>query len=354
MARRKSADLPLSQRPVPELLREKIRPPLAVILGSPAETTHLLTGCPPVQTVCYQMDLFQAQRLRAELAEVCPAARVETSADLWDLPADFQTVVYLPARRGERELKIDMVEQAFHILRPRGTFVIWSAHAADPFFPGLLKKVFGRAHVHALGADTVLWAQREGNRPRRRHEVTFQARIHGREPCRFVSRPGIFAYGRFDEGARALAETMIVHPGDRVLDLGCGCGTNGIFAAQLAGPTGFVAFVDSNLRALALAEHNARANGVAAFTTVATATVEGLAEGSFDVALANPPYFAAGAVAQLFIERARSLLKPGGRFYLVTRQPAEVAEWLVDTFGPIEAGLCRGYTVFCTPEEEKS
>ena len=34
------------------------------------------------------------------------------------------------------------------------------------------------------------------------------------EPCRFVSRPGVFSYGRFDDGARALCEVMEVEAGD--------------------------------------------------------------------------------------------------------------------------------------------
>ncbi len=54
---------------------------------------------------------------------------MEALPDLWDLPADFGTAVYMPARGGERELKIDMVEQAFHVLRPG------SALAVYPFFP---------------------------------------------------------------------------------------------------------------------------------------------------------------------------------------------------------------------------
>jgi 16S rRNA (guanine1207-N2)-methyltransferase len=267
--------------------------------------------------------------------------------DLWDLPGDFQTAVYMPARGGERALKIDMVEQAFHVLRPGGTFVVWSSYEDDPFFPGLLKKVFRKLHERRDGPDTVLWCPRLGERPRRRHEVVFQARIAGGAPCRFVSRPGVFSYGRFDDGARALAEVMEVQPCDRVLDLGCGCGTNGVFAAQRAGPQGLIAFVDSNVRATALAELNARSNGVEHFQTVATSRVEGLPEGGFDVALANPPYFAHSAVARLFIDRARALLAPGGRFYLVTRQPDEVAEPVAETFGRVEALVRRGYTILC-------
>src|SRR5262249_26116399 len=132
-----------------------------------------------------------------------------------------------------------------------------------------------------------------------------------------------------------------------VLDVGCGCGTNGIFAAKLAGPEGFVAFVDSNVRATQLAELNARANGVTSFRVVASNKVDGLKEGSFDVALANPPYFAAGGVARLFIERSRELLKPAGRFYLVTKQVNEVAAMVDETFGNVEAVMHRGYTILC-------
>jgi 16S rRNA (guanine1207-N2)-methyltransferase len=345
MARRKV--MPLSEREVPAAVRERLKPPLAVVLGSPAEVVHLLAAVPGTDAICYQMDLHQAERLTAELGPANAAGKAVTLPDLWDLPAEFQTAVFMPARGGERELKIDMVEQAFHVLRPSGTFVVWSSYETDPFFPALLKKVFGRVHERREGPDTVFWCVRQGDRPRRRHEVTFQARVAGGGPCRFVSRPGVFSYGRFDDGARALAEVMEVHPGDRVLDVGCGCGTNGVFAAQHAGPEGIIAFVDSNVRATTLAELNARGNGVARFQAFASSRVEGPEEGSFDVALANPPYFANSSIARLFIARSRDLLKRDGRFYLVTRQPDAVAEAVAETFGRVEALGRRGYTILC-------
>src|SRR5262249_51602465 len=155
---RKSRELPLSQRPVPGQVPARCRAPLAVVLGSPAEVVNLLGAWEGEGAVCYQMDLHQAERLREELAEAGATAEVRTLPDLWDLPPDFQTAVYMPAKGGERELKIDMVEQAYHILRPLGCLVVWSSYGADEFFPGLIKKVFGRAHAHALGPDTVLWA----------------------------------------------------------------------------------------------------------------------------------------------------------------------------------------------------
>jgi 16S rRNA (guanine1207-N2)-methyltransferase len=352
MTRHKRAEKSLSNRSVPDFVAGKARPPLAVVLGSPAEVVNLLSAIPGgVETTCYQMDLYQAERLREALAERSLAAKVAALPDLWDLPADFQSAVYLPARGGERELKIDMVEQAFHVLRPHGTFLVWSPYDTDPFFAGQLKKVFGRVHNPPHGGEvdpeTVLWCQRDGERPRRRHEVTFQVKIHDGPSCRFLSRPGTFSYGRFDNGARALAEVMEVEPGDRVLDVGCGVGTNGVFAAQQAGPDGFIAFLDSNVRATSLTEHNAPANGVARFEVIASTTVEGPQEESFDVVLANPPYYAAGAIARLFIERARRLLTPQGRFFLVTRQPEHVAGMVEEVFGAVEAVMHRGYVILC-------
>jgi 16S rRNA (guanine1207-N2)-methyltransferase len=337
--------VPLSQRAVPEAVTAKVRPPLCVVLGSPAEVVNLLKGCGAPEAICFQMDLFQATKLRAELSTAGLTADVVTAADLWDLPADFQTAIYLAPRGGERELKIDMAEQAFHVLRQRGAFIVWSPYEGDLFFPNMLKKVFGKVKVTHAEPDSVFWGQREGDRPRRRHEVTFQSKVRGGESCRFVSRPGTFSYGRFDDGARALVEIARIEPGERVVDLGCGCGTNGTFAAQRTGPEGWIAFVDSNVRAVALADLNAKANGITALATYATATAEGPEEGTFDVVLANPPYYGAGGIAQLFIERGKLLLKPDGRFYLVTRQPNEIAPLMVNAFGEIDAIEHRSYTI---------
>jgi 16S rRNA (guanine1207-N2)-methyltransferase len=253
-----------------------------------------------------------------------------------------------------------MAEQAFHVLRPRGRFVVLSPYEKDALFPGLLKKGFGS--VHATSAEvrrsasdkerrptshhaTVFWCQREGDKPRRRHEVTFQARVGDGIALRFLSRPGVFSYGRFDEGARALVETMRIDRGDRIVDLGCGCGANGIFAGSRC--AGHVVFVDSNLRAVALAEHNARANGLTDFAVQGSSHVEGLREQSFDVVLTNPPYYASGGIAQLFIESSLALLRPGGKLYLVTKQADQVGPLMAASFGRADIIERRGYAVLC-------
>ncbi len=332
----------------PGILQAKVRPPVAVVLGSPAEVVRLVASLETGAITCYQMDLHQAERLREELQPIRPEVQVVAAPDLWDLPADFQTAIYPAPQGGERSLKLDLVEQSFHILRPHGTLLVLSPFEADNFFPAALKKVFRRVHAPATDVGQVFWCRREGDRPRRRHEMTFQARMDDGVSLRFLSRPGVFSYGRFDHGARALVETMQITPGDRIVDIGCGCGTNGIWAGRLSGPTGHVAFVDSNLRALALAELNARANGLPSFEVIASSQVEGLPPAGFDVALANPPYYAQGAIARLFLVRGRALLRPGGRLYLVTKQADQVGPLMAEWFGRTDVVSRRGYQILCT------
>jgi 16S rRNA (guanine1207-N2)-methyltransferase len=47
----------------------------------------------------------------------------------------------------------------------------------------------------------------------------------------------------------------------------------------------------------------------------------------------------------MFIASARDLLKPGGRFYLVTKMPVQTIPEVVETFGDAESVENRGYTV---------
>ena len=116
------------------------------------------------------------------------------------------------------------------------------------------KKVFGK-HGETPSSEhgmAFFSTKIDEDRPRRRHEMTFHARVGDGPSMTFVSRPGTFSYGRFDHGSRAMLEVAEVREGDHVLDLGCGNGAVGCLASAKAGPTGRVTFIDSNLRALAL------------------------------------------------------------------------------------------------------
>lgn len=333
-------------QPLFESIQARIRPPVVILLGSPAQAAELCAGLGELETVCYQMDLHQEDKLRQLLQEVGSSASVEAHADLWDLPPRFNTALFPVAAHGERELKLDLLEQSFHVLAPRGLLISLSEYQADQLLPKWHKKVFGKcSELPASKKGSVFWSVRDGERPRRRHELAFRARIGEGPSHQFVSRPGVFGYGELDDGARALLEVAEVRSGDRILDLGCGPGANGILAMDRAGPDGHVTFVDSNVRATAIAELNAKENGLTNFRCLPTATMDGLEPASFDLILANPPYYASSWIAQMFIEKSKPLLKPGGRLFLVTKMINHVAPIMADVFPDSTWEERRGYHI---------
>jgi len=331
--------------PLLDVVRSRIKPPVLIVLGAPRLVIEMVRHLQLPDTACFQMDLFQAQRLREELTAENLTASVQAEPDLWNLAATFQTVLFPAPPRGERELKIDMVDQGFHVLQAKGTFITLSPVTHDELFPGWMKKVFGKSAPAHSADGTVIWSTKQQSRERRRHEMWVQARVDDGSPLRFLTRPGVFAYGRLDLGTRAILQAIEISPGERILDLGCGAGAAGLAAARRAEPGGHVTFADSNLRAIELAEMNARQCGLTDFRACAAIRLEGLEQESYDVVLANPPYYAQQAIARMFVERSAKLLRPGGRFYLVTKQLDFVEPIVRESFGEVELFESRGYII---------
>src|SRR5205085_6558548 len=101
MRRRKPDKLHPLALDLSEVLGNKLRPPFAIVLGAPQEAAELAASLPAGEVCCYQLGLFQADRLRDELLKRGLSAQVVASADLWDLPADFQTALYPAPSAGE-------------------------------------------------------------------------------------------------------------------------------------------------------------------------------------------------------------------------------------------------------------
>lgn len=325
--------------------RSRIRSPVVILLGSPVQAADLVAALDVPDIVCFQLDLHQAGRLQELLAERGLDARVETRPDLWDLEPIFQTVLFPVPGHGERELKVDLVDQAYHVLRPGGQLISLSEFRKDQFCPRWHKKVFGKCgEAPSRKEGSVFWSERGADKPRRRHEQHFQAGVAGIDAIELLSRPGVFAYGRLDEGTMALVECAEIHDGDRVLDMGCGSGAAGVLATRRANDV-HITFVDSNVRAVEVSRLNAEAVGLTDFRTVATARFDGVPNEDFDVILANPPYYAQLGIARFFIESALPLMRSGGRFSIVTKQPDQLGPWVEEVFGNLTILTRRGYMV---------
>ncbi len=329
--------------------KSRVAGPICISLGSPWPVTQLVTAVradhPEARIVCFQMDAFIAMRLREKLEQEKVEAAVVLHPDLWDIGETFQTVLFPAASQADRELKVDIVEQSYHILHDGGTLITLSEYEKDTQFAKWMKRVYGKAgETPTSKIGMAFWSTRTGEQPRRRHAQTFHAKIGDGPSLVIETWPGTFSYGEMDAGSRAMLEVAEVHPGDHVLDLGCGNGSVGCLASTLAENV-TVTFIDSNIRATELTRRNIERNTVANTHILTSPNLEGLTPAGYDLILANPPYYANSEVARLFISQARDLLKPAGRFVLVTKMPVQTIPEIVESFGDVESIDNRGYTV---------
>lgn len=317
--------------PLLDAVRGRLHEPCTIALGSPRAVADLVHRLALPNTTCFQFDRYQGNRVEEELKTLGLSARVVVGPDLWDL--EGQGSVILPSLpHGDRELKLDLVEQAFHILRPHGLLAVLSPVEKDQLFPPVMKKVFGKVALQTSREGTVLWSQRDGEQKRRRHETTLAAKVAAGDYREFVTRPALFAYGRLDEGTRALLDVLEVRPGEHILEIGCGCGVAGIVAALRSGPDARLTMIDSNARAVVVAQENAARHGLPNVRCTISVDAVELPDQEFDLVLANPPYFAQHAITRRFGEQAHRMLKRNGRLYLVTRQLDQVLEIVEELF----------------------
>jgi arsenite methyltransferase len=107
-----------------------------------------------------------------------------------------------------------------------------------------------------------------------------------------------------------------LEPGERVLDLGCGAGTDSLVAAQMVAPHGTVTGVDMTPEMLAKARAAAGELGVGNAEFVeAEAERLPFADGSFDVVISNGVIDLIPDKDAVFAELFR-VLRPGGRIQI--------------------------------------
>lgn len=259
---------------------------------------------------------------------------VVVPAEAAPVPGGPFDLIALPFPRGSEAIFArEVIEEAHAGLVPGGRLLAAIDDPDAEWGKRVLKDIFGNATV-ALDGRTVgrkrhLGVVLGGRRKKAKAEVRDHrhsiraAKLRARGESEGVSltlesRPGVFGNVALDQGTRALAEAFDVGEADAVLDLGCGYGPLGILAAQLA-PRGRAVLIDANARAVACARRNAPANGASNVEVRLLADLEGLEEGVYDLALANPPYFSNFRIARAFVEGAFQALKPGGRLWLVAK-----------------------------------
>ncbi len=133
----------------------------------------------------------------------------------------------------------------------------------------------------------------------------------------FVTDAGVFSRDGLDAGTRVMLEALPPLMPGRLLDLGCGWGAVGILTGACH-PEAEVLMTDVNERALALAEQNAAANGVAArvFPSDGFSSIEG----DFDWILTNPPIRSGKETVYRLFGEASGRLRASGTLFAVIRK----------------------------------
>ncbi len=313
---------------------------LCISVGRAQAARELAVERSQAQVVCWFIDQHQ-QRL---------AAGDEHAANLCficepDFPAQEYDLSVLPfSMRGEAELTRELLQTATERLRIGGKLVAAVDNPKDEWLREQLGALFKKVTKHAL-ADAVVYVTTKQEPLKKlkdfRAEFVFR---DGERLIKAVSRPGVFSHRHVDPGARHLFEAATIQPGMRVLDIGCGAGTVALAVAARE-PSAQVHAVDSNARAVECTLVGAKLNELVNVTTELNASGEYADPGTFDLALANPPYYADFEIGQRFIDAARRSLKPGGQLLLVTKSPRWYEEYLEAEWREVEITPSKRYFV---------
>ena len=161
----------------------------------------------------------------------------------------------------------------------------------------------------------------------------------------FATDERLFSPGGPDRGTLAMLSGARFAPGLRVLDLGCGWGLVGVYAALRVGEENVV-MLDVDPLAVHLAARNAAIKRRGRRADAGQRRLDALSETGFDLILSNPPYHADFSVAKRFIEKGFNRLAIGGTMLMVTKRREWYRNKFIAVFGGVKVREADGYFVF--------
>ena len=167
-----------------------------------------------------------------------------------------------------------------------------------------------------------------------------------------ATTPDLFSPAAPDKGTLAMLNAVEITPADKVLDLGCGCGVVGIYAAKITGARS-VTMTDVLPSACETAKQNAIKNSVPDITVLCGNAYENVQDKDYTLILSNPPYHTDFSVAKSFIEGGYRHLTAGGRMVMVTKRLDWYKNKLTSVFGGVKIIESDGYYVFISEKRPR-
>jgi 16S rRNA (guanine1207-N2)-methyltransferase len=239
--------------------------------------------------------------------------------------------------------------QAYHALKPEGCLYIAGSNdlgiqssvkdAAELFGNARIlayRKGNRLAHLVKTSSDAPLppWASTPGIAPGTWVEFSINCSNHD-FPIRGL--PGVFSIGHLDEGTKLLVNAVEIHPGARVLDVGCGYGIIGLCASVKG--CAWNDLVDSDQLAVASCRQTFDLNRISNFTVFAGDLLQPVLDQRYDLILSNPPFHAGRAVdyqvAHALIRQSFGCLSSKGQLAIVANRFLPYDRLIGDIFGNV-------------------
>ena len=261
-------------------------------------------------------------------------------------PGPYDLAVVPLAKDGEAELTREIIQQAMVHLALGGRLVAAIDNPRDNWLREQLAETGETVRVRPPQPPhdgTTCYVVQKTREPAKIRDFSCEVVFRDRDRLlTAVTRPGVFAHRRIDPGARHLLNAVDVAAGTRVLDIGCGsgCVALGIAARD---PSVHVLALDSAARAVECTRRGAEINELPNLAVMLEAGGRVSEPGSYDLVLANPPYYADFRIAEMFVESAWQALAPGGTLLVVTKQPTWYLERLPQSWHDVAREEVKHY-----------
>lgn len=251
------------------------------------------------------------------VANVADPRAVTASAGDREDAEGFDTAAYAPKPYTPLDVAQERIVAALKSLRPGGRLLVAARERTGlSRFADTLDAVTGAVESVAEPGDcTVLAATRPNDfdPPSFVEPRELSASVDG-VAFSLVSVPGVFSATELDHGTRLLLEAAEAADGDRVLDLCCGYGAAGVWAATAADCA--VTLTDDDRVATRCAECSLAVSDADGEVLTADGTA-GVTGERFDTILCNPPTHAGDDVLRELFDGARRVLSNEGTLWVV-------------------------------------
>ncbi len=301
-----------------------------------ALAVHLAQALEPGRLAVIDHDLTAIEVTRQSLEANDIASPAVSLVSVIELPTEYLAkydiaIIHLPKGR---LLARRLLLQAYSALRPGGTLLLAGSNnlGVRPAAEDARELVgAGRVVAYKKGNRLIEWQKPSAQQPlpgwanepgvAPHSWIEFSAAI-GHETYPIRSLPGVFSHDHLDEGTLMLLTRLNIPAGATVLDMGCGYGIIGLYAASHGAQ--LVHLTDNNLLAVLSSRESLALNGVRNAMVYGGDLFSPLGETKYDLVLSNPPFHAGRAVDYEITERliAQSFqaLHYGGQLVIVANR----------------------------------